>query len=143
MIQPQLSGANYAKLVICDQSIELLFRLWKTYTLIDESVSKNPWRILTEMYAKLIAVLIQHWLIIVFNLAHPREKHCPSLSYHSKIAVLLHLAMANESALCSSISTIITTLKSSPAVLLRKKQPATFQILSDPIFPYVDTHVMP
>jgi hypothetical protein len=112
--------------------IELLFRLWKTYTLIDESVSKNPWRILTEMYAKLIAVLIQHWLIIV-SIWHIPEKSIVQASLTiQKFAVLLHLAMANESALCSSISTIITTLKSSPAVLLRKKQPATFQILSDP-----------
>jgi len=112
--------------------IELLFRLWKTYTLIDESESKNPWRILTEMYAKLIAVLIQHWLILA-SIWHIPEKSIVRASLTiQKFAVLLQLAMTDESSLRSSISTIITTLKLSPAVLLRKKQPATFQILSNP-----------
>jgi hypothetical protein len=43
--------------------IERLFRLWKEHGYIDQWRSKKPWRILTEVYAKLAAMLIQHWLI--------------------------------------------------------------------------------
>jgi Transposase DDE domain len=43
--------------------IERLFRLWKEDGLIDEWRSKKRWRILCEIYAKLAAMLIQHWLI--------------------------------------------------------------------------------
>lgn len=43
--------------------IERLFRLWKEYGKIDEWRTKKPWRILCEVYAKLCAMLIQHWLI--------------------------------------------------------------------------------
>jgi len=43
--------------------IERLFRLWKEHGHIDEWRSKNPWRVLTELYAKLCAMLIQQWLI--------------------------------------------------------------------------------
>jgi hypothetical protein len=43
--------------------IELLFRLWKEGGQIDEWRSKKRWRILCEVFAKLAAMLIQHWLI--------------------------------------------------------------------------------
>lgn len=44
--------------------IELIFKTWKDYCKVDESNSKNPWRILCEVYAKLIGVLIQHWVTL-------------------------------------------------------------------------------
>ncbi len=44
--------------------IELIFKLWKDYCKVDESNSKNPWRILCEVYAKLIGVLVQHWITL-------------------------------------------------------------------------------
>ena len=40
--------------------IELLFKLWKQYGQIDASRSAKPWRVLCEVWAKLLAVLIQH-----------------------------------------------------------------------------------
>jgi hypothetical protein len=40
--------------------IELLFRLWKSLFKVDEWRSQKPWRILTELYAKLINVVILH-----------------------------------------------------------------------------------
>lgn len=43
--------------------IELLFRLWKEAGQIDQWRSHQRWRILGELYAKLAAMLIQHWLI--------------------------------------------------------------------------------
>ncbi len=43
--------------------IERLFRLWKEHGYIDQWRSKKPWRILCEVYAKVAAMLIQHWLI--------------------------------------------------------------------------------
>ncbi len=45
--------------------IELLFKLWKSHGQIDEWQSQKPYRILCEVYAKLIVVLIQHWLILM------------------------------------------------------------------------------
>lgn len=43
--------------------IERLFRLWKEHGSIDQWRSKKPWRILSEVYAKLAAMVIQQWLI--------------------------------------------------------------------------------
>ena len=44
--------------------IELLFKLWKEHGMIDEWNSKKPWRILCEIYGKMIAMVIQHWLLL-------------------------------------------------------------------------------
>ena len=42
--------------------VELLFKLWKSLGQSDEWRTTKPWRILCEVYAKLLALLIQHWL---------------------------------------------------------------------------------
>ena len=45
--------------------MELLYKLWKSDGQIDEWRTSNPWRVLCELYAKLIGVLLQHWLIVL------------------------------------------------------------------------------
>jgi hypothetical protein len=45
-------------------AIELLFKLWKSQGQIDQWRSVQPWRALCELYAKLIAVVVQHWLLL-------------------------------------------------------------------------------
>ncbi len=49
--------------------IELLFKLWKMHGKIDEWRSTKPEAILCEVYAKLLAMLIQHWVILVCGFA--------------------------------------------------------------------------
>ena len=43
--------------------IELLFKLWKSEGHIDESRSESSWRVLCELYAKLIVMVIHHWIM--------------------------------------------------------------------------------
>lgn len=45
--------------------IELLFELWKDSIDIDDWRSEKPYRILCEVYAKMIACVLQHWLMLV------------------------------------------------------------------------------
>jgi len=44
--------------------IELLFKLWKSHGKLGHSNSANPWRILCEVYCKLLAVMVQHWIVL-------------------------------------------------------------------------------
>ncbi len=44
--------------------IELLFKLWKDQGKLDETRGWNPERVATEWYAKLLGLLIQHWLLL-------------------------------------------------------------------------------
>lgn len=45
--------------------IELLFKLWKQDALVDEWTGSKPWRVLCEVYAKLLAMVVQHWLLLL------------------------------------------------------------------------------
>jgi DDE family transposase len=45
--------------------IELLFKLWKSEGQLEESRSLKPYRILGELYAKLIGLVIQHWCTVL------------------------------------------------------------------------------
>ncbi len=45
--------------------IELLFKLWQQHGQIDAWRTRKPGRILCELYAKLLAMLVQHWLMVV------------------------------------------------------------------------------
>ncbi len=58
--------------------IELLFKLWKQHALLDEWKASSPWRILCEVYAKWLAMLVQHWLVLL---------SCWDDAYHSLPAV--------------------------------------------------------
>ena len=46
--------------------MELLYKLWKQNGLVDEWRTANRWRVLCELYAKLMGLLLQHWLIVLF-----------------------------------------------------------------------------
>jgi len=46
-------------------AIELLFKLWKSEGQIAVWRSRHPWRVLCELYSKLIAMVIQHWLLVL------------------------------------------------------------------------------
>jgi len=112
--------------------IELLFRLWKTYSLIDESNSQNHWRVLTELYAKLIAVVIQHWMLLVSVWQIPNKSVVQASSIIRKFTLFLLVNFADASALSVSISHIVAALNAAPRLLRRNKKPSTPQLLSTP-----------
>jgi hypothetical protein len=45
--------------------VELLFKLWKQCALIDEWTGTKPWRVLCEVYAKVLAMVVQHWFVLL------------------------------------------------------------------------------
>ncbi|MEJ2747715.1 MAG: IS4 family transposase, partial [Anaerolineae bacterium] len=67
----QLAPAEMIVLARLRWQIELLFKLWKSQGGIDKSRSDKPWRILCELYAKLIGMIIQHWSFLLGNWQFP------------------------------------------------------------------------
>jgi hypothetical protein len=45
--------------------VEILFRVWKSCFRIDACRSRNAWRVLCELYAKLIGMVLWHWMLLV------------------------------------------------------------------------------
>jgi hypothetical protein len=59
------SAVEMVVLARCRWQIELLFKVWKSDGGLDKSRSVKPYRILCEVYSKLIALVIQHWIVVV------------------------------------------------------------------------------
>jgi hypothetical protein len=51
-------------LILYRWQIELLFKLWKSHCQLVNSTSENSYRILCEIYTKLLIILVQHWIIL-------------------------------------------------------------------------------
>lgn len=53
--------------------IELLFKVWKSHGRVDDWRTKNPTRILCEVYAKLIGLVFQQWILVASAWADPER----------------------------------------------------------------------
>lgn len=60
-----LAAAEAMALMRARWQIELLWKLWKDQGKVDEWQSAKPERILCELYAKLLGMLVQHWLLLL------------------------------------------------------------------------------
>jgi hypothetical protein len=127
--EPQLSCPAHAEFVICDCTIERLFRLWKEGGCIDEWRSKKPERILCELYGKLMGLLIQHWLLQQTCWSDPRR----SLVKASKVIRdfawdLLSVVQARWS-LSVVVEHMRRVMRSTCRINQRHKFPSTAQLL--------------
>jgi Transposase DDE domain len=60
-----LAGQDALVLLRCRWQIELLWKRWNQHGKLDTWRSYKPQRILTELYAKLLGLLITHWEVVV------------------------------------------------------------------------------
>jgi Transposase DDE domain len=74
--------------------IELLFKLWKSQGGIDESRSAHPWRQLCELYAKLLGMVIQHWVLLTSCWRFPHRSLVKAAQTIRSYALLLASALA-------------------------------------------------
>lgn len=109
--------------------VELLFKLWKSYGKVDEWRSHNPWRILCEIYAKLIGLIIQHWLMITTLWPFPNHSLFRAIRFVQKWALSLALHLEDDTLLRTIMLRIQNSLISQCRITKRKAQPATFQRL--------------
>lgn len=109
--------------------IELLFKLWKSEARLDVSRSLNPWRVLTELYAKLLGVLIQHWLILLGCWHCPYRSLTKAAQTIRKFAFALALSFSHPPLLTLVLSLIHLALSTACRLNPRRSQPNTYQLL--------------
>ena len=115
--------------------IALLFKLWKSHGRVDESRSTTPGRILCEVYAKLLAMLVQHWVFVVSCWAYPDRSLTKAAQTVQKHALHLASAFASVQRLTAALLTVKRCLTAGCRMNRRKKHPNTYQLLLDAIGP--------
>lgn len=113
--------------------IELLFKLWKSDGQIDESRSEQPYRVLTEVYAKLLAMVIQQWLLLRCGGGGlgPQSLRKAARAVRRQIvhvAAVLHCVVG----LTVALTVMQRMVAAAGKVQRRRRRPATFQTLLDP-----------
>lgn len=111
--------------------IELLFRLWKSCLQVDAWRSQNPWRILCELYAKLIAAVMVHWLALVSAWERIDRSMVKVALALRKFAVSLALAFPDRAALIKTLTCLQRCIHVTCRMNRRKKHPNTYQLLED------------
>ena len=124
--------------------IERLFRLWKEHGFIDEWCSKKPWRILTEIYSKLCAMVIQQWLITA-GTWHDPERSLFKAAQALRREVNRIMVALYEGGLEATLRSILRTLGSGCQLNRRQQEPSTAQLLQgwSPIWPEEKTRPKP
>jgi len=109
--------------------VELLFKLWKQQGQIDEWRSKNPWRILCEVYAKLVAMIIQHWVLLVGCWRNPDRSLTKGAQTVRSYAIMLATSLVGLVQLEVVLEHIAHCLAAGCCMNRRKRQPSTYQLL--------------
>lgn len=109
--------------------VELLFKLWKSEGLLDQWRSEKPERILCEFYGKLLAVVIQHWLIVSCCWSYPDRSLTKAAQVIRDHAITFACAFGKLSAMEEVVGTIQRVLQSTARQNPRRKRPNTYQLL--------------
>lgn len=109
--------------------IELIFKLWKSHGHIDKSRSKKPWRILSEVYAKLIAMIIQQWAFLIGNWSFPDRSLVKAAKTVRQHALSLAVVLDNLPRLEEALTILGRCLTAGCRINKSVKTPRTFQLL--------------
>ena len=109
--------------------IELLFKAWKNLFKLDEWRSANPWRILTELYAKLLAGVIFHWLTLLKGYPAPQRSTWKASLIFKRFALALALTCDAESVFSKVGVRFIQVIEKAARLNTRSTDPGTIQEL--------------
>jgi hypothetical protein len=128
-----LSAEEVLVLMRLRWQIEWLFRLWKEQGHLDEWRSLDPWRILCELYAKLTAMVIQHWLITAGCWHDPHRSLVKAAQVVRREAGRLMMALS-EGNVERVIGSILQCMQSGCRLNTRRTCPNTSQfVLGTPL----------
>jgi hypothetical protein len=110
--------------------MELLYKLCKQDGLLDEWRTGNIWRVLCEVYAKLIGLLLQHWLIVLFAWQDPQRSLVKLAGVCRESSWGIMEALAGFRWLHSVLQLIARRMRSGCQMNTRKHRPNSAQLLA-------------
>jgi hypothetical protein len=129
----QLSFEDVLVMARMRWQIELIFKLWKSHGGLGATHSGKPWRILCEIYAKLLGQLIQHWILIQVSWNEPRRSLRKAAGAVRAFAACLAVSLHDLRGLVGILDNIARALTKTGRIERRKKHPSAYQLLENPI----------
>ena len=112
--------------------IELLWKLWKQHGKLDTWRSYKPERILTEICAKLLGLVITHWQLLLGCWQAPNRSLVKAKQVVAWMTPCLALALAGVVAVETVVGRTVQMMGKGCTINSRKRQPNTYQLLADP-----------
>jgi hypothetical protein len=113
--------------------IELMFKLWKSHGQL--TAIQQTWSAVERMasfWAKLIGVILQHWLLLTSTWSNPGRSLWKAARVIRKWVVSLTGALGDMEQLIRVLEEMTATIEAVARQELRKKDPASFQLLLNP-----------
>jgi hypothetical protein len=124
-----LSAEELLVLMRLRWQIEWLFRLWKEQGHLDEWRSLDPWHILCELYAKLLALVLQQWLITVGCWHDPHRSLVKAAQVVRREAGRLMVALS-DGTLERVLGSIVECMQTGCRLNTRRSAPNTSQFVA-------------
>jgi hypothetical protein len=112
--------------------VELLFTRWKSLGGLGQSRGEKVYRVLTEVYAKLLGAFVQNWVLVVAGPGNLRRSAFKAFQEVQSWGRALLVALGNSSVLMQVLAQLAEVLRQVGAVNSRRGRPATFQTLEQP-----------
>lgn len=112
--------------------IELLFKLWKSHGLVGAVTSPKPARQAAETFARLLAVMVQHWLLVTSVWQYAGRSLVKAARLMRGFVTGLALALHDSILLRRQIAALCDSLRKSARISKRKRKPSTYQLLLQP-----------
>lgn len=128
----QLTPKQICVIVGIRWQIELMFKGFKSIGKLQDSTSEKPYRILSEIYAKLIALLIQHTIMLGAGYRHIQHSFIKTAKYIAGYARLLTVNFHHsKTALRETLKNIKLSFQKGGAFQRSTGKNTTFRRLKD------------
>jgi hypothetical protein len=112
-------------------AIELLFKLWKSHAQIDQWRTAHPWRVLCELYGKLLAVVLQHWFLLLGCWQDPWRSLVKASAVVRSLALDLLHVLCGTRRLPQVVHTLRRLMQAGCQVNRRATEPCLAQLFLD------------